>query len=262
MDFLLPWDFLLGPGSAVRQGMPGCDAIGVVGPHDLISPYFALRFAPSASGGPPAPAAGGLIAKICCFSFFSWGRAASDACTLASCNKATAGALVTCSLLCCQAADMPLLAAGPGVLPAAAAAPARPGRSPCASAALAGVFSGRARRCLLPHALCGWGPFNCSWLRLCLLCCPPRSPRRGVAVMPELVLGVLHCRGAVSPPQHPCFMALLLPSIWGAEPHGWAWQSQPSCCRGLRLSPAAPRCATHLEFVGGDLCNMCLAQAV
>lgn len=46
----------------------------------------------------------------------------SDACMLASCNKATTGALVTCSLLCCQAADMPLLAAGPGVLPTAAAA--------------------------------------------------------------------------------------------------------------------------------------------
>lgn len=62
------------------------------------------------------------------------GRAQSDACALASCNKANAGVLVTCSLLCCQEADMLLLAAGPGALPTASP-PARPGRAPAASTA-------------------------------------------------------------------------------------------------------------------------------
>lgn len=62
------------------------------------------------------------------------GRAQSDACALASCNKANAGVLVTCSLLCCQEADMLLLAAGSGALPTASH-PARPGRAPVASTA-------------------------------------------------------------------------------------------------------------------------------
>lgn len=92
------------------------------------------------------------------------GRAQSDACALASCNKAHAGVLVTCSLLCCQAADMPLLAAGPGALSSPPLLPpARPGRAPRASAALAGVF-GEGAPCLLPHAPWGWRPFNCSSL--------------------------------------------------------------------------------------------------
>lgn len=83
---------------------------------------------------------------------------------------------------------MPLLAAGPGVLPAAAAAPCPPrALAPCQRGGSRCL--GRVRRCLLPHAPCGRGPFNCSSPRPCPIRCPrclaPRCPAPPAAVPPS-----------------------------------------------------------------------------
>lgn len=143
------------------------------------------------------------------------GRAQSDACALASCNKAHAGVLVTCSLLCCQAADMPLLAAGPGALSSPPLLPpARPGRAPRASAALAGVF-GEGAPCLLPHAPWGWRPFNCSSLSP-----PPFAPLR----LPRGVAAPLQVR-LVAPCPNFGFGAR---GTWGAPAAPGLWVVDPA----------------------------------
>lgn len=145
-----------------------------------------------------------------CF-IFSPGSAASDACVLASCNKATAGALVTCSLLCCQAQTcrflLRALACSPPPLPCPprALAPCQRGGSRCL---------GRVRRCLLPHAPCGRGPFNCSSPRPCPLRRPP-------------------CL-ALACPAPLRALALLFPGVWGGR-------ASPAAGRWLRFSPAVPR---------------------
>lgn len=220
---LLPWDFL-GLGSDAGGGRLSRDATG---------PSFCSRAPTPRLRGPFSGARGGIVNGRGggCF-IFSPGSAASDACVLASCNKATAGALVTCSLLCCQAQTCRFL------LRALACSPPPPPPLPCPLRALAPCQRGgsrclgRVRRCLLPHAPCGRGPFNCSSPRPCPLGCPPC-----------LALG---CPAPLRA------LALLFPGVWGAP-----WQSQPSC---RQVAPVVPSCAAQLDR--GGPCSVCHAGAV
>lgn len=159
--------------------------------------------------------------------------------------------------LCCAAKlqTCRFLLRGPGALPAAATAapPARPGRSPCASAALAGV-SGRARRCLLPHAPYGRRPFNCSSPWPCPLRHPPRltwgdaSARclgtRG-ACCATLPLGPT--AGVLRPPR-PVAPGCCCSSNLGCEAPAGGWQSPmagvSACPRLCRAGPC-PVCHTR-----------------
>lgn len=158
--------------------------------------------------------------------------------------------------LCCAAKlqTCRFLLRGPGALPAAATAapPARPGRSPCASAALAGV-SGRVRRCLLPHAPYGRRPFNCSSPRPCPLCRPPRLAWGDASAGCLGTQRACHAMLPLGPPPGCCVPPAPLlrdtaaPQICGAKPPTGVdkapWPVSP-LVPGCAMVVHA-RCATH-----------------
>lgn len=203
LGFSWPWE-------RCREGKLSCDATGPSFCSRAPTPRIRGRFSLTRTG-----IVNGRGERGGCF-IFSPGSSASDACVLASCNKATAGALVTCSVLCCQAQtcrfSLRALACSPPPPPLRA----RPGRSPRASAAVAGVWAGcDGACCRTPRA--GGGRLT--------------VPHRGRA--PFDALAAWH-RGAPLPP--PPF------------PPALGWRSQPSC---RQVALVVPSCAAQLVCQAG-----------